>query len=152
MSDNAAHDVPTALAAAPPARREHARREHARIWSEHGRFRRFLTRFGGVTAAFCLLVAAAVYYGVFSDHAGWWAPGEPVAPGDHTMFDVFTLGITVLAVFGAGLGLLCALASRGPVVKLVWATIAALTVLALIRSNLHIGPVLHQVFAARGFS
>lgn len=155
MSDNAAHDVPTALAAAPPAqraRREKVRREHARIWSEQGRFRRFLTRFGGVTAALCLLVAAAVYYGVFSDHAGWWAPGEPVAPGDHFMFTVFTLGITALAVFGAGLGLLCALASRGPVIKLVWATIAALTVLALIRSNLHIGPVLHQVFAARGAS
>jgi hypothetical protein len=146
MADNTvSHDCTTALAVAPPVARE---RNQVRPGS--GRIRRFVTRFGSITAALCLLVAGAVYYGVFSDHAGWWAPGEPVAPGDHTAFALFTLGVTALALFGAGLGLLCALATPGPVIKLVWATVAALTVLAILRSNLDVGAVLHQMFPTRG--
>jgi hypothetical protein len=146
MADNTgSHHSTTALAVAPPVARE-----RSQVRPGAGRFRRFLTRFGSITAALCLLVAGAVYYGVFSDHAGWWAPDEPVAPGDHTMFTLLTLGVVVLALVGAGLGLLCALATPGPVIKLVWATIAALTVLAILRSNLDVGAALHQVFPARG--
>jgi hypothetical protein len=115
----------------------------------HSRLRRLTTRLSGLAGLLLLVAAGVTYYVVFSDRAGWWAPDEPVVAGDHTTFTLFTLGVTAGALLGAALCVLCAVTSRTPAAKLLWVTLAAVTVLLLLRSNLEIGTALRNVFPER---
>lgn len=120
---------------------------------EESRFRRVLgapgravARFGGPVAAVCWAVAAIVYFLVFSDIAGWWAPDEPPRADERVLVDWFTVGITAAVALGVCLGLGWALARRKPVTVLVWAVLSALMVVGLLRSNLDIASAQQQLF------